>query len=212
MISQFDAVQSECPTGEEAAIALTREVVSIFLASFEGQIHLISEVWCQHIANVRLQIETAIVALTREFSDIVFSLDSLIATADRLEADEQRLAESLDRSQLDERFDIVATLRQTAVNLEQEANRIRANINAALLHLQFQDRVNQILGHVESNIHALPESLIEHRLGFAHSGQLLPADLSHLLDELKSSYTTLEERNAHPESGKPGSDQEIHYF
>jgi methyl-accepting chemotaxis protein len=206
MNSRTDDLPSSRPTGDPG------QQIAEYLASLDEQLPRVSEVWCRHIANVRGQVESAIVGLTREFTEIILGLDALVATAEQLEADEQRFADVLARSQASERGDVVALLRGTALSLEREANRIRGSIDAALVHLQFQDRINQILGHVEANIHGLPASLASRQAEWLQGGRLWPVDLAHLLDELQSSYSTLEEHAAHPELGQPGSDYEIHYF
>lgn len=81
----------------------------------------------------------------------------------------------------------------------QEQAQIAAAINELLVHLQFQDRVNQILGHVRSDMLKLGGQLAE------------PESVSELpsrevwLAELQGTYTTLEQQALHPDVPAPAA-------
>jgi methyl-accepting chemotaxis protein len=81
--------------------------------------------------------------------------------------------------------------------LKSESIGIQSEIAEALVQLQFQDRVAQILGHVKHNIDRLPECLGEHRLAFEGSGRLAPLSAQSMLAELESSYAMAEELQVH---------------
>jgi methyl-accepting chemotaxis protein len=60
-----------------------------------------------------------------------------------------------------ERFNMVTVDMEGSINVrESESRHIRDDISSALVAMQFQDRVSQIMGHVADNIDALNE-LIE---------------------------------------------------
>lgn len=75
--------------------------------------------------------------------------------------------------------------------LQKENERLQGEISQALVHLQFQDRVSQVLSHVTANFHTLIE-LMDRGLR-DHT----PLDVDTLLAMLKNSYATEEERHNH---------------
>jgi methyl-accepting chemotaxis protein len=89
--------------------------------------------------------------------------------------------------------------------LKQESVGIQSEISDALVQLQFQDRVTQILGHVKSNIERLNTCLAANRAGFELSGQLAPLSAGELLAELESTYAMREEREVHRGSSTPAA-------
>ena len=80
--------------------------------------------------------------------------------------------------------------------LQRESAGIQAEVGEALVQLQFQDRVSQILSHVRDNIARLPSWLDEQQPG----GGL---DARSLLAELESTYAMAEERTLHKSTAKP---------
>lgn len=97
--------------------------------------------------------------------------------------------------------DVTAALLGSSSLLKDESIRIQAEVSQALVQLQFQDRVNQILTHVKGNIEHLPEFLGRHRQHCIERGQLQPLDPGLLLDELKKTYAMTEQHVIH-EGGK----------
>ncbi len=70
---------------------------------------------------------------------------------------------------------------------------IKNDISQTLVHLQFQDRVSQILSHVRDNILLFPGYIKQSEVAFMQTGGLLPVDWTNLLQELRRSYATEEE-------------------
>ncbi|WP_296953277.1 methyl-accepting chemotaxis protein [uncultured Massilia sp.] len=85
--------------------------------------------------------------------------------------------------------------------LQQESAGIQSEVGQALVQLQFQDRVSQILSHVRQNIARLPSYLDEH--AGAAAGTLAPLDPRPLLAELESTYAMAEERTLHKGAARP---------
>lgn len=83
--------------------------------------------------------------------------------------------------------------------LRTESVGIQSEISEALVQLQFQDRVAQILSHVKTNIERMPACLAEHRDAFERSGKVLPLSATELLRALESTYAMAEERQVHRE-------------
>lgn len=81
--------------------------------------------------------------------------------------------------------------------LRTESVGIQAEISEALVQLQFQDRVAQILSHVKTNIERMPACLAEHRDAFERGGSLQPLSAAELLRALESTYAMAEERQVH---------------
>ena len=88
-------------------------------------------------------------------------------------------------------------LAQSARILKDASVGIKSEISEALVQLQFQDRVSQILGHVEDNVRSLPGYLEENRLQYERAGTLQPLDATAVLDELASTYAMKKERDVH---------------
>lgn len=98
--------------------------------------------------------------------------------------------------------------------LKQESIGIKSEVSEALVQLQFQDRVSQIMNHVKANIEGLPDVLQRHRLKFEHEGALLAPQSSALLDELQNSYAMAEERALHQGKSAPAQApaEEVTFF
>lgn len=74
---------------------------------------------------------------------------------------------------------------------------IKSEISDALVQLQFQDRVNQIMSHVKHNIEQLPTVLDDNRRQSEEAGTLVPLSAIGLLAELEKTYAMKEERALH---------------
>ncbi|MDO9003070.1 MAG: methyl-accepting chemotaxis protein [Aquabacterium sp.] len=100
--------------------------------------------------------------------------------------------------------------------LKDESLDIKAEISEALVQLQFQDRVSQIMSHVKSNIERLPLVLDDNRTQFQQDGALQPLDSACLLAELEKTYAMKEERAVHQQGSKATAatqdDTEITFF
>ena len=97
--------------------------------------------------------------------------------------------------------------------LQSESVQIKSEVTDAIVQLQFQDRVNQILSHVQVNIEQLPEFYVQHRDSCMESGRLQQLDLAALLAKLKHDYTTMEQHAVH-DGGKatPQTRSEVTFF
>ena len=100
---------------------------------------------------------------------------------------------------------VTEALVQSSDLLQRESAGIQSEVGEALVQLQFQDRVSQILSHVQQNIARLPSHLEEHaRLS---AGALQPIDAAALLAELESTYAMAEERALHRPGTQPAAQQ-----
>jgi methyl-accepting chemotaxis protein len=93
---------------------------------------------------------------------------------------------------------VTDALVQSSDLLQRESAGIQAEVGDALVQLQFQDRVSQILSHVQQNIARLPSYLDEQR----QSTRRCSLDAPRLLAELESTYAMAEERSLHQSNAK----------
>ena len=97
--------------------------------------------------------------------------------------------------------------------LKDESIGIKSEIGEALVQLQFQDRVSQIMNHVKENIGHLPDFLMEHHQQYEHTGELQPLDSQALLADLEKTYVMADQHVIH-HGGKlvQKDDTEITFF
>ena len=88
-------------------------------------------------------------------------------------------------------------LSQASGILRKESDDIKNEIALALVQLQFQDRVSQILSHVRDNIGSLPAFLEKSQAEFENKGKLEPVATGSLLNEIENTYATEEEHSNH---------------
>ena len=88
-------------------------------------------------------------------------------------------------------------LSQSTHILQAESAGIKLEIEDVLVSLQFQDRVAQILSHVQADLDKLHARLSEDRALAAQGVATPPIDIAAWLDELSRTYTTDEQRGNH---------------
>ena len=86
--------------------------------------------------------------------------------------------------------DVTAQLSDSAQSMQRESGGIRKEISEALVALQFQDRVNQILAHVGDNMDALRREIASLREA-AEAGS--PLNIHAWLTRMEQHFTTEEE-------------------
>ncbi len=84
--------------------------------------------------------------------------------------------------------------------LKTESAGIQQEVGEALVQLQFQDRVSQIMSHVRDNIAQMPTLFARTRSAYEQDQLLAPLDAAGLLESLKSTYAMADEHALH--SGK----------
>lgn len=155
----------------------------------------------KHIAQQVGQISAAIDASCRAAGD------SMRAEGNAVQASEQKIGAVLASLR-----GVTDALVQSSDLLQRESTGIKSEVAEALVQLQFQDRVSQILSHVQQNIARLP-SYLDEQAG-PTAGGLPPLDARALLAELASTYAMAEEHALHDSGPKPASPQaeEITFF
>jgi len=110
------------------------------------------------------------------------SLESAHATIDRVITDFKGITEAFQRSR-----DV----------LQGESVSIQTEVNDALVQMQFQDRVSQILTQVIKNIERMPAVLQEAQLAYVQTGVLKAQDSQDMLVEMKKTYVMADQRIIH---------------
>jgi len=154
--------------------------------------------------------------IARQVSQISSAIDSTCQAAGesmRAEASSVQTSEQTIDKVLTALRGVTDALAQSSDLLQHESVGIKAEVADALVQLQFQDRISQIMSHVQQNIARLPVYLDEHRQGV--TGAAVPAlHARALLAELESTYAMAEERTLHRGASKPAPQQvdEITFF
>ncbi|WP_422010578.1 methyl-accepting chemotaxis protein [Roseateles sp.] len=99
---------------------------------------------------------------------------------------------------LDELRGLTDAMAASTRQLQQESTGIHGEVSEALVQLQFQDRVNQILTHVQQSIEQLPGQMAATSDDYETHGQLAPVSATAMVDELERSYAMAEERHPSP--------------
>jgi methyl-accepting chemotaxis protein len=92
---------------------------------------------------------------------------------------------------------ITDALQRSSALLKEESVGIKSDIGEALVQLQFQDRISQIMTHVSNNVGQLPEFLEQNYQHYVQSGVLKALDASALLDVLKETYVMADQHVIH---------------
>lgn len=140
----------------------------------------------------------------RRMTEKVKLIGAAIATARHsAEQSAQRETASIGRCEssiqgvLGEFRQVTDALVESAEVLKRESVGIQAEIGEALVQLQFQDRVSQVMSHVRDNMAQLPVHLQRSREAFERDGVVRPPDIAALLADLEKTYAMAEERATH---------------
>ncbi|GLU33815.1 methyl-accepting chemotaxis protein [Trinickia caryophylli] len=98
--------------------------------------------------------------------------------------------------------DFTSSLEASAELLRDESRSIKVEVYEALVQLQFQDRVSQIMQHVKANIERLPEVVDQHCAQYGQGAAPPPIEANVLLGELEKTYAMAEERALHQGDAK----------
>lgn len=90
---------------------------------------------------------------------------------------------------------VTEPLRHTSQQIVENTSQITNGLNNAVVNFQFQDRVSQIISHVEESLEALQSQIASRRT----------LDVTELMDKLSRKYTMAEERINHAARVSNGS-------
>jgi methyl-accepting chemotaxis protein len=106
-------------------------------------------------------------------------------------------------------------LAESSEMLRQQSSGIKDEVADAMVQLQFQDRVSQVLSHVRDHIGSVPNHIDRACANFSQDGRLSALDTQFLLSEIQRTYAMAEERSAHHGSRSSASataDDDITFF
>ncbi len=139
-------------------------------------------------------------SMARKVAEISGAIESTCVAA-RLSADEEqrsiRGSESAIETVLGEFREATDALLASAGELKHGRDFVAREIGEALVHLQFQDRISQIMSHVRHNMDRLPVLLAESNERYRMQQRLEPLDVTGLLGELESTYAMTDEHAVH---------------
>jgi methyl-accepting chemotaxis protein len=140
----------------------------------------------KHIAEKVAIISAAIAEACKVVEDTVEQRESRVATTEA----------SIGRV-LSELRGITDALERSSGLLKGESKSIQTEINQALVQLQFQDRVSQIMTQVNKSIDTLPTILRQQLQHYQETHQLERLDSETLLAELQKSYVMADQHVIH---------------
>lgn len=124
---------------------------------------------------------------------------TLDRTAEFAKQDDARLAQSESAVQevLNQFRHSGERIIDSARALEEESAVVQHNVEEVMVNLQFQDRVNQILSHVMADMEKFVGMLREQQASLARGENIQAIDVKAWLNDVRKSYTTLEQVAVH---------------
>ena len=111
---------------------------------------------------------------------------------------------------------IIDAFERSSTLLKNESIGIQSDVTEAMVQMQFQDRVGQILTQVNKNLDRLPIILLEQLEAYAQNRVLQPMDPQHLLAEMQKTYVMADQHVIHQggkvEQSKPSNNTDISFF
>ena len=153
----------------------------------------------------------------REHVDAVnVAMSSALASAEQLSRQNESLISSSDMTihTVLERFtDVVHGLSDSSQHMAEGGQNVREKVEEVLVHLQFQDRMSQILVAVSSDIARLLERMREQERQLARGETPEAFDTRAWIAALENTYTTMEQYDsAHPAAQGKVATTEITFF
>lgn len=109
--------------------------------------------------------------------------------------------------------DVANGLERSGELLKDESIAIQSEVGQALVQLQFQDRVGQILGSLKANIEHWPNFMEKRLQAFGESGDVHPLEAQEFLEELKKTYVMKDQHIVHSGgTAQAPADDEITFF
>ena len=130
-------------------------------------------------------------------NDAIFSTCDVVRASVAQREDRVAAAEATIGTVLADFKGITDALLRSSNGLKEESIGIKSEIGQALVQLQFQDRVSQIMNHVKDNIAQFPDFLESHRQDYEQGGALLALDAQSFLTEMKKTYVMADQHAVH---------------
>jgi methyl-accepting chemotaxis protein len=144
------------------------------------------------------------------------AMSSALTSAEELSRQNEALITSSDvviHAVLERFADVVRGLSDSAQRMSDGGQTVRERVEQVLVHLQFQDRMSQILMAVSSDIARLIERMREQERQIARGETPAAFDTSAWIAALENTYTTIEQYDsAHPAAQGKVAATEITFF
>lgn len=155
--------------------------------------------------------------ITSRVDGVTQAIQSAVQIAERYAEQDARVmrdSEQLIEGVLNVFRGAVEHLSHAATQFQHEGQAVQETVSGVIVSLQFQDRVSQILRQTMDDMARLEAVLSENRERGARGEQVAPIDVAAWLDQLSSTYTTLEQMDNHQgtQSNAPGNANEITFF
>lgn len=155
--------------------------------------------------------------ITSRVDDVAVAIQGAVQIAERYADQDARAmqeSEQLIEGVLKVFRGAVEHLTQAATQFQHEGQAVQETVSGVIVSLQFQDRVSQILNQTRDDMARLEGVLDDNRERAARGEPPLPIDVAAWLDQLSSTYTTLEQLDNHQgtQSNAPGNATEITFF
>lgn len=134
-------------------------------------------------------------------SSAIVETRSVVFESVRVEDGSTQVAEASIGRVLGDFKSITDALLRSSTLLKVESVEIKSEVDAALVQLQFQDRVSQIMSQVRDSIGTLPSQFEGNTMHHAQQGELARLDADAFLTELKNAYVMKDQHVVH-EGGK----------
>lgn len=144
------------------------------------------------------------------------AMSAALATAGHMSSQNETLLTSSDttiRNVLQRFSEVVQNLSDSSREMAEGSQSVRDKVEEVLMHLQFQDRMSQILVAVTTDIERLLKNLREKESHIARSEAPAPFDSQAWIAELERTYTTIEQYDSqHPAAQGKVSSSGIIFF
>lgn len=143
------------------------------------------------------------------------AMKSALAAAERMSASDQTLVEGAETTiatLLASFNDTTRDLAESSRRLEADSTAVQEQVVQVIVHLQFQDRVSQILSAVENDMARLVTRVAGHDALLARDEVPEPFEVEAWLSDLEKTYTTLEQHADTGADGAKAGGSEIIFF
>ncbi|MCW5625360.1 MAG: chemotaxis protein [Burkholderiales bacterium] len=145
-------------------------------------------------------------------NEAIASASKVAETSERQDAQAIEHSEAAIGAVLENLRKVTDALVESATRMRDESIGIQSEIEGALVHLQFQDRVSQIIEHVSDSIGHFGQEVEASVGGYRTQRSLRAPDGKALLAELAASYTTSEERHGRAAATSSAASEEVTFF
>ncbi len=154
--------------------------------------------------------------IRQRVAEVTQALTKTVADSEQQVDHEQQLIQQTEHtisSVLSDYEGAVQGISETNHQMQLQAEHVQQQLSDVVMHLQFQDRVSQILSHVMDDMHKLTDNA--NRFAAQLDAGELPDTISvqHWLEGLRKTYTTLEQVSVHTGAKQQsGSNDDITFF